>query len=629
MQNKKIKNFYPFNFIECKKGQLTIFIIIAIVLVVGVMGFFVLRENLFQTKLPANMEPIYTTFESCLEDDALTGAGILGIQAGYIYLPEFEPGSSYMPFSSQLDFLGTPVPYWYYVSGNNIQKEQVPSKKEMEKQLARFIEEKIRDCNFKNYYDEGFEIVMGEPKASVDINDENIKIKLNMDLRISKEEESVNVENHNIEINSKLGKLYDAARKIYDKEQKDLFLEEYAIDTLRLYAPVDGVEITCSPKVWVLNEVFDELQQGIEANTLALKTKNGDYSLTKEENKYFVTDISVDADVRFLNSRNWPYSFEVESDDNLLIAKPIGNQPGFGILGFCYVPYHFVYNLNYPVLIQVSDNNEIFQFPVAVVIQANNPREPLKGATAVGADLPELCKYKNTPMTINIYDTKMNPVNADISFKCFGTRCSIGRAEDGTLTAKFPQCENGYIFAKADGYEDAKYLQSTVDSGNIDIVMNKLYELNIELKLDGETYTGDAIITFTSDKGPKTIVYPEQSSIKLSEGEYEINVHIYKTGQLKLKKTTKEQCIEVPRGGLGGLIGLTREKCFDIEIPEQIISQVLIGGGKQKDYFLESQLENSNIIEIDAPSLATPKTIEQLQENYILFDSNKLDIILR
>jgi len=62
-----------------------------------------------------------------------------------------------MPFSSQLNFLGNPVPYWYYVSGNNVQKEQVPSKNEMENQLEDFIEEKINKCVFDEYYEQGFE----------------------------------------------------------------------------------------------------------------------------------------------------------------------------------------------------------------------------------------------------------------------------------------------------------------------------------------------------------------------------------------------------------------------------------------------------------------------------------------
>jgi len=33
---------------------------------------------------------------------------------------------------------------------------------------------------------------------------------------------------------------------------------------------------------------FDDLQEAIEANTFALKTSGGDYSLKKEENKYLL-----------------------------------------------------------------------------------------------------------------------------------------------------------------------------------------------------------------------------------------------------------------------------------------------------------------------------------------------------
>ena len=86
----------------------------------------IFKDKLTGQKIPASIQPIYTTFLSCLEEDALVGVDILMSQGGYINLPVFEPGSAYMPFSSQLNFIGNPIPYWYYVSGNNIEKEQVP-----------------------------------------------------------------------------------------------------------------------------------------------------------------------------------------------------------------------------------------------------------------------------------------------------------------------------------------------------------------------------------------------------------------------------------------------------------------------------------------------------------------------
>src|SRR3989338_5267545 len=133
-----------------KMGQLTIFVIIAIVLIAAVALFFFIRGNIFVSDIPANLQPVYTTFISCLEEDTLVGIDALESQAGYIDIPDFSPGSDFMPFSSQLDFLGNPIPYWYYVSQNNFQREQIPSKELMEKQLGEFIDNEIKKCSFED-----------------------------------------------------------------------------------------------------------------------------------------------------------------------------------------------------------------------------------------------------------------------------------------------------------------------------------------------------------------------------------------------------------------------------------------------------------------------------------------------
>src|SRR4030042_198854 len=444
-----------------------------------------------------------------------------------------------------------------------------------------------------------------------------------MNLCLERANDSVVVSKHNVVVNSKLGELYSDARAIYDYEQSSLFLENYAVDTLRVYAPVDGVEMSCSPLVWNANNVFDELELAIEANTLALKVKNGDFSLTDSRNKYFILDIpGIKNNVLFLNSRNWSHSFEVNpSDSSVMMAKPIGNQPGMGIIGFCYVPYHFVYNVNYPVLVQVYSGEEIFNFPFAVVIQGNKPRQALN-TSAVGTPEIDLCDYKNTLFEVTTYDFMLNPVSANISYKCFGEICDIGTTykSNGSLIALFPQCANGFILAKSNGYVDTKYEVSTVNSGFADIFMDKLYKKTVSLSLDGQVYNGEAIINIVSDEVSETLVYPRQRDVKLSEGQYEVQVYIYRNASIQLQETTQEQCIEVPKEGIGAIFGITEEKCFDVVIPSQIISNSLVGGGKQNYYIAESELQTGTIIDINSDSLATPRTIEDLQKNYIEFE---------
>ncbi|MFW6283736.1 MAG: hypothetical protein ACOC1P_06850, partial [Minisyncoccales bacterium] len=545
-----------------KKAQTTIFIIIGIIIVVAIGIFFILQGGIRESGLSSEFEPVYNTLLSCIEQDTETGLNILGSQGGYIYLPDFEQGSKYMPFSSQLNFLGNPIPYWYYVSGNNIEKEQVPSKEDMEEDLERYIEENIKKCDYDSYYQQGYEIEQGNPKADVLIKDREVEVILDMDLGIAKSEDSVFVDEHSVLLDSNLGKLYDSAKKVYETEQETMFLENYGVDTLRLYAPVDGVEMTCSPKTWNAEEVFDELEEAIQMNTLALRNSKGEYTLSQKENEYFLVDLGVDENVRFINSPNWSNSFDVlptEGNSPLMMATPVGNQPGLGMLGFCYVPYHFVYDIKYPVLIQVSEKGssgnpgqEIFQFPFAVVIQGNKPREPQEGSVAVAGKEPEMCEYRNTLIRVNTYDTIMNPVDANISFECFDSFCDIGETRNGKITEEFPQCYNGFIIADAKGYEQARYSFSTIDEREIDIILDKTYEQEIELRLDGTRYNGEAIISFSSDDGgSKTIMYPSQNKIELSEGEYEIQVYVYKNSSVRLDDSDYEQCFDVPRSGIG------------------------------------------------------------------------------
>src|SRR3989344_4265539 len=92
-----------------KIGQITIFIIIAIVIVAGIIIFFVVRNVLEKSEIDSNTD-IFDFFDSCIESKTRNAISISGSQGGYIETPEFEPGSTFSPFSSQLDFLGTPIP---------------------------------------------------------------------------------------------------------------------------------------------------------------------------------------------------------------------------------------------------------------------------------------------------------------------------------------------------------------------------------------------------------------------------------------------------------------------------------------------------------------------------------------
>ena len=605
-----------------KKGQVTIFIIIAILVVGIVVSLFLFQDNLFGEGTPSQFEPIYNNFLNCLEEDLITGVSVLQTQGGYINLPSIERGSQKYPSSSQLNFVGSPIPYWYYVTGNGVEKEQIPTINQMESELENFIETQINTCIFQSYYEEGFEIDIEPRSANVDIRNREVELDFDANMLVLRGEERFFSDNHKITINSNLGNLYSTAREVYESQQEDLFLEDYAIDFLRNYAPVDGVELSCAPKVWNADNVFDDLQDAIEVNTLALKNSG-------DNEDYFNIGVDVEEEVRFVNSRNWPSSFEVlPADTNVLVANPVGNQPGLGALGFCYVTYHFVYNINYPVLVQVINGEEVFQFPVVVVVEGNQPREPLTTST-VDLEIPELCQYKNTLTEVRVFDSNSREIDANISYECFGTDCSIGETSNGLLNEEFPQCGNGQIYVSSEGFRDTSITHSTIQETSINIFLDREYEKEIRLLIDGRPYNGNAFITISSDDFSRSISYPVQKNIELSEGEYEIQVQIYEGSSITLEGTTSEQCVDVPRGFVGGIFGLTREECFEVEVPEQIISSSLSGGGTSTHSFLENDLRTSQFLDINTESLPTPTTLDELQVNYILFDERELEVALR
>lgn len=624
---KGVKSEVPNHCLFTKKirGQVTIFIILAILIIAIGTLIFVFRGTLFPSNpVPSGVEPIYNTFVSCLKDDLATGVNVLESQGGYIYLPEYEASSDYMPFSSQLNFLGNPIPYWYYVSGSNIEREQVPSINEMQNQLKEFIETKARTCYFDNYYSQGYNIVMKNPVATVTIKDNEVNLDLNMDFSVTRGEESYVAKEHKIILSSELGSLYNSALKTYQEEQRSLFLENYSVDVLRLYAPVDGVEITCSPKIWNANDVFNDLKGAVEANIMALKNVNNkkDYFDVK------IPEIPLNQRIRFLNSKNWSSSFEVnptEDGSPIMIANPVGNQPGMGILGFCYVPYHFVYSMKYPVLVQVMSGKEIFQFPLAVIVERNQPRQ-VSGGEAISLEDTELCKDKNTLMNISVYNSNLKPVDGYISYECVGAKCNIGATKGGKISEEFPQCVNGFINVKADGYKDESVMYSTVTEGSLSIYLTKLYNLSVQLKVDKQNYNKEAVISFVSGDISQTIFYPQQKSVQLGEGTYEVQVYVYKNSSLSLGATTQQQCVDVPRSSILGVIGLTRKECYNVQVPEQMISEALSAGGKQNYTFSEGQLRSSKTINVYTNSLPNPDSLEQIQTNYILFEDNPLQV---
>lgn len=615
-----------------RKAQTAVFVIVAIAIVAAIILVFVFKDSIFSGGVSPEFSPVYTLYSLCIEEKTKSAIDILGTQGGRIDTGSYVPGSEYAPFSSHLNFLGIPVPYWYYVSGNNVITENIPSRSEMEEEVSEFLRTEIGDCDFSEFYEQGFWVELPDSedvKVKTRISDNKVEVDVSSVISVSREDRSARKTKHNVEVVSKTGKFYEIARDIYNKEADEAFLEEYAVDVLRNYAPVDGVEVQCGPKVWQTREVVDELKQGLEANLRSVKFRGNYYRSDDPEDEYFVVNLPVSEQVNLLYSKNWPTSVEVTpADEEVMIAGPIGNQEGLGVIGFCYVPYHFVYDVNFPVLIQISDGFEIFQFPVAVVLEGNQPRD----AEFLENDLTEesdVCQFKEGNVRVQTFDNRLNPVEADVSYKCFDQTCYLGRSQilgsEAVLDAEIPVCVNGKLIAESEGFARQEKLFSSNSESFTDIILDKEYELEVEVRVDGIKFDRGAIVSFKGDGSSGTAVLPDNNKVDLMEGEYEVSAFVYGDSRISIPSSFKTQCYEVPRGGLFGFFGSTKEECIQAEIPAVDIDYALIGGGKLSTYILESELQGGKIV-VNVDSFPVPGSLEDLQYNYEAFDVSTVEV---
>jgi hypothetical protein len=181
---------------KSKKGQVTIFVIIAILVVAGISLFFYVQNKTssLTPSIPKDIQPVYDFVRSCIEETGYKAVGIAGPLGGYCRIEDYLIGKI------------------TYYSINN--KSIAPKKEIIEGELSSYIEDNLDQCLNKSWFVE-FEIVHGNPKVSADISKEIIDIKLNYPLTIRKEGSTFELNNFgDILLRTRLGWLYDAALNI-------------------------------------------------------------------------------------------------------------------------------------------------------------------------------------------------------------------------------------------------------------------------------------------------------------------------------------------------------------------------------------------------------------------------------
>lgn len=490
-----------------KRGQVTLFIILGILLLIALALVIIFRREITvfnpERVIPPEVASLVTFGDNCLQQISQDGLNLLAAQGGYIYLPD-EIANNPL---SHVD-AGLKIPYWQYLTQNRI-----PSLPLMQAQLSRYIEEHFNDCldNFAPFQQEYDIIVLGQPSVTVTFNDKNTLFKAIYPLEIrSKDGTKITDVNEFLATSPiKLKRVYDVARKIMETEAAEARLEKITVDLIALdpETPLSGVDFTCAQKIWRVDDVENKLKTLLRTNLPSVRIDKTDYLAVPEDQPYVlnhyvwsVTDLKysdIKASIQF--NENKPLLMQVSPRDGNFLKS--GQQKGRDMASFvCIQMWKFTYSLRYPVVVTVEDaeNNYDFNFAFDVQVKNNRASRDTLGTaplyfTQFDATEEAYCaeenRYGDYQMNVYTYDNISDPLygqqtrplnQVNLTFTCLKYTCPVGQTEyqtgrvEAILSARFPYCSNGILRAKKAGYKMAEQFVTTAPGKEVSLYLTPL-----------------------------------------------------------------------------------------------------------------------------------------------------------
>lgn len=239
-----------------KKGQVTIFVILAIIVVVGVIVFFAFsgnKEESTSENVPVFASPIKVFIDSCVEGVSEDVVYEVGLGGGYLFPPEMSNADG--------------ITYLYYDG-----KNYFPTISTIENEIENGISSGLIFCvdgfeNFGNY-----DINYTTPLVNVEIDNDIVYVDVDYYVSVGQGDSDYIFRNFGTEVEVRLGLIYDLLKTFMG----------------RGYYSYGDICIDC-----VLEDMF--------VNNLTMEIYN-DY----EEDVFFIVDDTIEREFRFnfVNKKN-------------------------------------------------------------------------------------------------------------------------------------------------------------------------------------------------------------------------------------------------------------------------------------------------------------------------------------
>ncbi len=499
-----------------KRGQVTIFIIVGIVILFIFAGILYFNKSVVQERLTVEGDPVlaqvplefaslnsYT--ENCLNQVGRRGLRILGEQGGYIYPNLVGEYSASDPTDADgLDLEPSKVPYWYYNqepnSANTITFSSLQpklyaaqdSEMSIEAQLGRYVDEKLSACldDYAPFTSQGFEVQLASgPDTEVRVAENTVNFLLDLKVDAAKGEAQHTMEQFYVKVPLRLKQYYEMADEIRKAEQNYTFLEKQGLDLLQVYSgldvnklpPTSGTTFEIIPTLfWSTPQVEEKMKEMLTANIplLRLASSNNfhryEYPLADLSGLYQRTYdnmiIPVDGSGQDITFDYFDWNLYLQVNDQNKVIKPIHvSLPQLSFLPsapFATQTYGTLYDVSYPVLITINDQEALqgegYSFMIALEsnIRDNVPANSHQVLSTISAFNPtDVCdqdKFGTELLKTIIIDSDskkpLEAVNFGFTIPNQDT-CNIGSTNDqGVLESTYPAVYGGVLNTMKEGY---------------------------------------------------------------------------------------------------------------------------------------------------------------------------------
>lgn len=512
-----------------KRGQITVFIILGLVLLLAIAYFGFIKEKALQDleKINPELIPVQSYVEACIRNLGMEAVTTLGLNGGYIYFPP-EIDNNPETYISRSPTPKYKNPYWWHDG-----TERVPSEDFMEDQITKYINEHMSAClsdfgAFSSIYDivehSGIETIaeIGDSMDSL----VDIELRYSIEVKDKFNKTLAEISRFNVELPVRLHAAYTMARTILEVENQQGFIERKVIDLISLDSDIPdtgGPEFRCSKMSWNIGRIKDKIKLLMAHNFDFIKIKGSRF----DEDRYlplppkdlltgkplddsynssyywshYVWDIG-DRDwsnmrVSFSYDYNWPMhwinDFYIRPNKYPFLHS--NSQKGQDMLSFfCMHFWHFTYDIRFPVKVTIVDERTTrnyeytFMFAFKGSIDHNEPRRESFVSTDFEVDNlvedEQFCNDLYNTLTIFARENTSSGweiKDVNLTLACGKFICPLGQTEPdygsgGTpyWEGLTPYCTLGVLRAEKEGYADSEMFIQTGEDSIYSIYMNPI-----------------------------------------------------------------------------------------------------------------------------------------------------------